>query len=665
MKTEDSIKLKEEIFKEIRARESSLQEKMLVKVSAIEETNSDLVAQIEKINNTMKSISETIMTLKIKNQKIDEYVGFKNKMESFTLTHEVKINGILDEISKIKTKYDKIILDNIFVPGLIGPSCTYKSLGDFTSSQINDALKTKIEREQMRKDFKDYKVKVDTLIKNVVALIDNSVVRSNEYTENRVKHVKEFVEMKIYEFDKQNTDLKNEITEKQNKMDGDMENARNDFDQINLIKKELDELVKNKTEDFNNLETQLKTTTENYFKDISKIKTHMDKEDKNIKDSLKEAFRMIGEIRRKLLANMNNSKLEGNNNNLVDETDKFGNPPISRKLTSVFQSPRKYHQPSTKKINTIKNSQFTERKIDKPIIPDKEDAEKEKINKCDSNENLICLVDEDSKIECNEKESKNEDNINNKNSKEELDKKINNNQSSLLNDCNSGKTKQIENNTINVNETTKIQKLESLKRLSPLLEPKKNTTINNNLNNEEKCCNLKKINIKKNPISPKDTVNENKSNRKILDYNYNTINNHISSSSKVFGLKTYTNGFNNKKRKKYNNFKVISLDKKFNKNVNDVYTMTSTESVKKRSIKIDFSTPFNNLLKQYSKNCNQQNELQLAIKVAPAFGSTAYTICDSMYNNLRSSVKSNKIKDEKFSRNLVPDELENNTSSNF
>ena len=115
----------------------------------------------------------------------------------------------------------------------------------------------------MKKDFKDYKAKVDTFIKNVVTLIDNSVIRANEYAESRVRHVKEFVEMKIYEFDKINTNLRDEIIEKQKKYDEGMEKAKNDFEQINLIKNELDDLLKNKTEDFGKLEIELKTTTEN------------------------------------------------------------------------------------------------------------------------------------------------------------------------------------------------------------------------------------------------------------------------------------------------------------------------------------------------------------------------------------------------------------------
>ena len=70
--------------------------------------------------------------------------------------------------------------------------------------------------------------------------------------------------------------------------------------------------------------------------------------------------------------------------------------------------------------------------------------------------------------------------------------------------------------------------------------------------------------------------------------------------------------------------------------------MTKIIYPNKGSIKIDLMAPFNDLLKSYGKNKN--NDLQLAIKVSPAFGSTAYKFCDTMYNS-RSSVKSNKIKD--------------------
>ena len=663
MTSDDFIKLKEEIFKDIRSRENSLQEQLLIKTTSLEETSSDLVSQINKINDTIKNISEKLMTQSIKNQKLDEYVGFKNKIESFTLNHEIKIKGILDEISKIKTKYDKIILDNIFVPGLVGPSCQYKTLGDFTASRINEAAKTKVEREQMKKDFKDYKAKVDTFIKNVVTLIDNSVIRANEYAESRVRHVKEFVEMKIYEFDKINTNLRDEIIEKQKKYDEGMEKAKNDFEQINLIKNELDDLLKNKTEDFGKLEIELKTTTENYLKNFFKIKNHMEKEEKSIKDSLKEAFKMISEIRRKIIEKINsNIRKESTNTCIMNEVEK---KPTIRKQMSVFQSPKKNHQGSNKKINTVKKVEFSEKKINKQ----KEDIENEKINTCKSNDNNKYLIDENDNITSNERESQivRKPSIRKKKSNvEELYKKIDDNHISFLSDFNSGNLKQIDkNNVINRNENSKQQKINPLRISSTLLETKKTNTNNNNLYNEQKFYNLKKYNVKKNPINPKVLVNDNKVKQKIIDPNYNTLNNHIPNSPKIFALKTYNNGFKNKNRNKINNFKVVSLDKKVYNNINDVYTMTSTESVKKRSIKIDFSAPFTNLLKQYSKDYNHQNELQLAIKVSPAFGSTTYSVCDPMYNNLRSSAKSNKIKEDKTSRVLEAEDIDNETSSNL
>ena len=659
MNTEDLIKLKEDIFKEIRSRESSIQEKTLLKVLAVEEINTDLVSQINKINNTIKNISETVMNQKIKNQKLDEFVGFKNKIESFSLTHEIRINSILDDISKIRTKYDKIIADNIFVPGLIGPSCQYKSLGDFTSSQINLSAKTKSEREQMKKDFKDYKTKVDTFIKNVVSLIDSSVIRSNEYAENRVRHVKEFVEMKIYEFDKIFTDSKNEIIEKQNKINEDLENAKNDLNQISIYKSGLDDLLKNKTEDFNKLEIELKTTTENYLKEFYKIKTHLEKENKNIKDSLKEAFRMIGEIRRKVLSNIDIiSKIENDNNFIMNEMEKVGKQHLITKQLIVYESPKKYHQTIIKNLNNKNSPELSERKIEKQMIVNNE---KEKINKFDLNENLI---DENSKINFNEKETINVDktNIDIKKSKdEELYKKLNSNNQISISSDNSRSFKQIDNNNINSNEEKKKKTIKPFKISNKLLEAKSNNVINKN--NLYKYYNLKKQLIKKNSFNKKNIVNDNK--LKTNDHKFNTIDNHISHSSKIFGLKTYTNGFYNKKRKKLNNFKVISLDKKLVKNVNEVYTMTSAELVKKRSIKIDFSSSFKNLIKKYSKNKNQQNELQLAIKVSPAFGSTAYSVCDPISSNIRSSVKNNKLKENKISRNFEMDDIENYTSSNY
>ena len=96
----------------------------------------DFESYESKINSLIEKNKDMIMSLvsqNLKLEKISELESFKNKVDDMIITHEVRIKNMLDDISRVKLRYDKIVSENLYVPGFIGISCQFKSLSEYLS----------------------------------------------------------------------------------------------------------------------------------------------------------------------------------------------------------------------------------------------------------------------------------------------------------------------------------------------------------------------------------------------------------------------------------------------------------------------------------------------------------------------------------------------------
>ena len=211
------LNIKNDIISDMRKMENKLLEQINKKWYDIETTNNGLLNKVNLMMDNNKQMFESITLQKLKLDKVADMSSFKNRIDPMITTHEIRINSIMDEIFSFKSKYEKIINDNLTVPGYIGPNSQYKSLSEYLSTLIDDYSKMKNDKEKMKIDVKDCKSKIDNYIKNIVSLNDNAVVRSNEFTENKAKNIIEYINKLMDNEEKKNLEMRNEITENQDK----------------------------------------------------------------------------------------------------------------------------------------------------------------------------------------------------------------------------------------------------------------------------------------------------------------------------------------------------------------------------------------------------------------------------------------------------------------
>ena len=111
---------KEEFNKRINEFEEKLMIMLDVKESQIQKEMKDIKENSSDVLQKSKMLIENYSKEKMYDTKISELESFKNKVNDMLITHEIRINNNIKDISNFTTKYEKIISENIFVPGFVG-----------------------------------------------------------------------------------------------------------------------------------------------------------------------------------------------------------------------------------------------------------------------------------------------------------------------------------------------------------------------------------------------------------------------------------------------------------------------------------------------------------------------------------------------------------------
>ena len=287
------IKLKEEILTQVKIEQKQYAENLEEKM---EETNK-LIFETNKKFEENKDFFKYILSQKYYLDKIENLDSKFSKINDSLLAHEIRISKNIDEINSIKIKYDKIILDNLLLPGQIGPSCKYKNLSQYLKNNINDMNKMKEDSENIKNLSKLLKVKYQSEAKNVTGLIDNFVIRSNQYTDNRINDCISIMEHKTKEIGEKIMDIRMKFIQKQENLEQNINSIKHHFEE--KIKKQ-DEKIKELNSIILNINENL-PNVENINENIDKIKNKL----KNMKNLL---INFINNFQELSNTNNNNNK---------------------------------------------------------------------------------------------------------------------------------------------------------------------------------------------------------------------------------------------------------------------------------------------------------------------------------------------------------------------
>ena len=279
---------KEELLGNIHDLENKLNER-------INNIENKIITDLDKFSNNMNSFLEknkdmvlSVVSQKLKLEKITELETFKKKVDDMLITHGIRIKNNLDDISKMKVKYDKIVSENLYVPGFIGNNCQYRNLSDYLFYNIGEVSRMKMEKDQLKKDIKDLKGKSEGLMKNMISLNDKSVQLCNKYTDNKQKDFQRLLDSALKEITEKNLDLRTLIVKSESNIEEIEKRTQEEFSKLREMKDNIINLIydkyDNKFDEFTKIDEELDIRIKDNYNNINIFKTSIESVNEQIKD---------------------------------------------------------------------------------------------------------------------------------------------------------------------------------------------------------------------------------------------------------------------------------------------------------------------------------------------------------------------------------------------
>ena len=575
MNKEDLVQFQEEILKSTRDIKASLMKNLDEKLNEIKSKYDYFEEYLKHITESNKSLANTVTSFQFNFDRLKEIENFKNKVDSMLITHEIRINNNNDEVSSMRIRFERALMDNLLVPGYIGPSSTYKNIGDYILHNISDISKIKNENDVMKNMLKDIKTKSDSSLKNMLNLTEALVKRCNDYTNAQIKEMKNLIYDKYKIIEEKAGEMK-EIIDKYE------EEEKNNLSTLDSFKLDIMTLLDVKNSDLKRSQDEL------LYSEINKNNTFIENLTKNI---LEDKLKLVENNIKNLENEISKLKLFNRNNNTSTSINKNNNEEKLNKNNSN-QNLRKGKNDDilNKSLKNVKSMSAINKKMPKKTL------EIQKNNMEKSLENI--LIEEIEKDNKRKKEEKEIPDIVLKYKEAKLLLLKNNQSQKIIKEI---KTEKIKNNVLNIKTLKKIENQEKCSESFNLLQK------NENINEESTKKNINDINNKsENFIS---NIN-NKIKDDLTDENEENINLNNKITTNDNNNKEIRNVIDELKIPKILEKRILSKDEleeiKLNKTNYKVSNHKSSSIQKNNKIflspKLNHGKNENNTLKKWKKN---------------------------------------------------------------
>ena len=435
----DFAYFRNEILSDIKGMENKINEKIADIYKYLERINSDNEQKLGIINNKIKNIKENDST-SLEEKLNSKYEKINNKLDEKISTLSAKINMVKKDLSDACFRYDKIIIDNLKVTGLIGEGCTFTNLKNFIEFIYKNITEISVAKEKIVNEIKLVKIKLDDIKTQFKSDFENQKFIINDMLAIRLRNEEKKNLERNFALEKQMENLKLDNYNLSNNLIKKMEELQIQYEKLENVNNELNEKINEDIKSFRINIDNLGNDFNTQNKEFNLIKSRF----AEMSDNFKE---------------LPTRRLSSN----------FGTLELSKKLNFNKQQVFKNNEEKKLKLeleeNNSNNERIKENKIKTSDNQNKDDSNY--INNINLNQNSIDIVGED------KKEGK-EGGIN-------LEKYNKNNRKNNVNDNNS-------NNIDSKNKYTKIA-IKSVYRKS------KNDSINNlnEYNNKEKEKDFKEI----------------------------------------------------------------------------------------------------------------------------------------------------------------------------
>ena len=267
---------KEEIFHSLKEFENKISEKTKQSLgqfnTKIEETNT----LINKYKNETNIFLTKEDFLKEKKEIINESSNLKYFNEKFNEL-DIQISALRKDQSDSCYKYDKIFIDHLTLPGIIGEKCKYKSIKDYIKHNIDEMVHISSLNQKNISDIKLNKAKLEDRITEFKYYIENHKQQLNHIVNLKIAQFEEKIKDKfvLIENDIKNLNSGQPIKVKKNEVNNqtDMNKEAIRIFNLNQMKNELNDKMNETLEKSKQMNLTVIRENEVTNYEINKVKT--------------------------------------------------------------------------------------------------------------------------------------------------------------------------------------------------------------------------------------------------------------------------------------------------------------------------------------------------------------------------------------------------------
>ena len=216
----DLIFFKEDILKELRQYTSKINSSLSEKFNKFVEDAYERLPDALTENGGL--YMKNIKFIEEKNNILSTVSEKENFLNEKIMVNELHINNCQKELNDAVFKYDRAILDNLLIPGIVGKGCKFLNFKDYmidVQGQINNAFsKLDFNLTNINKNRKNFEEKINqanSKIKNLDIELKQLISEKISVLERQMKQEMETMNKRIIEltgeFYKNNVELKNQI----------------------------------------------------------------------------------------------------------------------------------------------------------------------------------------------------------------------------------------------------------------------------------------------------------------------------------------------------------------------------------------------------------------------------------------------------------------------
>ena len=158
---DDILYFKNDILKDMKEQITRLNSKYIKRINELEEKLNDTQKKSEVCYQKISNITEGVSNQKMYQQRFSELEKFQSKASESLINNEFKIKNLENLLQDTISKYDKIILDSILYPGIIGKKNEFQTFHDLLDYLLINMKKLLISKDKENLEKKETKNKID------------------------------------------------------------------------------------------------------------------------------------------------------------------------------------------------------------------------------------------------------------------------------------------------------------------------------------------------------------------------------------------------------------------------------------------------------------------------------------------------------------------------